>query len=261
MSARHTSVSSFPANVFSKVTEGLFSEHHAMAPGTHALCTLLAEHCHVQPQLVLAHLLPIAHSLLGPTVVRNEMFSAMVRRTYAAVRAAATRWCLRCIFKYRRVALQDVALHVVCICEANSATIELQHVLESTLQELTRLLPAQRMAVTADVAKAARAAAGITTNPKHTVGTVDLQPMLFLTEVPKKAGALEAALDFSKTLVVITKGMKESVFSGVCARVCLRVRVHVCVRMQVHVCVCVCACAHVRVRVLVYVCVCVCVCA
>jgi hypothetical protein len=110
---------------------------------------------------------------------------------------------------------QDVPLHVVCVCEPNSATQSLTRLLQGSLATFARSLPTVSVDITNDAAKAARISAGITAKPPASLRAVALQQLLFMTEVPKKPGVLEAALDFAKTVVCLTKGVKDSVFAGV----------------------------------------------
>ena len=112
-------------------------------------------------------------------------------------------------------ALQDVPLHVVCICEANCATQSLTRLLQDSLASVSRSLPPVKVPGASDAVKTARTSAGL--NPKAPAGSeVLLQPLLYLSEVPKKPGVLETALDFGKTVVCFSRGMKDSVFAGLC---------------------------------------------
>jgi hypothetical protein len=112
----------------------------------------------------------------------------------------------------------------VCICEANYAAQSLTHLVQASLAAVARALPPVRLPAASDAVKTARASAGL--NPKAPAGSdVSLQPLLFMTEVPKKPGVLEVALDFGRAAVCITRGLKDSVFAG------MQVACGVCVRM------------------------------
>ena len=77
--ARAPVYSALPAAALHEITEGLFIDQAAMPPNVRTLCAFVGRHCHVRASAVLAHMLPIVQSLLGPAFVRNDTYDTMVR--------------------------------------------------------------------------------------------------------------------------------------------------------------------------------------
>jgi hypothetical protein len=67
-----------PASLLAETVEGLFDVDTMLPPALRTLCRLVANATHVQPPVVLAHLLAAGQALSGRHFVSNEAFSAMV---------------------------------------------------------------------------------------------------------------------------------------------------------------------------------------
>lgn len=106
-------------------------------------------------------------------------------------------------------------LHVVCVCEKNTHSKQLQELFKRVLTKLASALPRWDVPAASEAGKLALAPPGAPKLVgKAPMGDVTMEPLLFLTEVPKKASVLEVQLGLARCVVVIDQCLKESVFGS-----------------------------------------------